>query len=236
MIRTQPPAGDQAPEGSLVTVIISVGGEAFPVPEVIGLDQAEAESVLRANRFVIGEVSEMPDATAIAGLVIRQHPPPGERHEPQTEIDLVISSGPPVVVMPDLAGRTEADALFQIGSLGLVPDREEEFDEAVPDGSVIGTDPGPGSLVEPGAVVVVFISLGPEPVEVPNVVGLTADEANDLLSPLGLILSARATTVPVDQELDGTVVDQVPAPGTQVPPGTTVTVTMGEAPPEPPDE
>ncbi|MFQ5967657.1 MAG: Stk1 family PASTA domain-containing Ser/Thr kinase [Acidimicrobiia bacterium] len=236
VVRTQPSAGDEAPEGSLVTIIISLGGEAFPVPEVIGLDQAEAESVLRANRFVIGEISEMPDATAAAGIVIRQDPTPGERREPQTPIDLVVSSGPPIVVMPDLAGRTEADALFQLGSLGLIPDVEREFDEEVPDGAVIETEPGAGQLAEPGAVVVVRVSQGPEPVEVPNVVGLTPDEANNILSPLGLVLSARATTVPVAPELDGTIFDQVPAPGTQVPPGTVVTVTMGEAPAEPPDE
>ncbi len=233
VIRTQPGAGDQAPEGSFVAVIVSLGREAFPIPAVIGMDRSQAESVLRANRFEIGSVAELPDATAAAGIVIRQSPPAGERHEPETEVDLVISSGPPIVAMPDLRGRTEADALFQLGSLGLTPDVQRDFDESVPDGDVIRTDPPAGQFLEPGALVVVVVSLGPEPVSVPNVVGMTPDQANSVLSPLGLVLSARATTVPVAPEFDGTIVDQVPVEGTEVPPGTVVTVTLGEAPPEP---
>jgi serine/threonine-protein kinase len=229
VIRTQPPAGQNAEEGSFVTVIVSVGREAFAIPNLIGTDLVDAQAVIESNRFIMGSVTETADATAEKGIVIRQDPPPGDRAEPGTQINLVVSSGPPIVVMPDLTNRSEADALFQIGSLGLVPDVQREFDDEVSDGSVIRTEPGAGELLEPGSVVVLVVSKGAEPVEVPNLIGMTPDQANALISPLGLELNARATTVPVEPELDGKIIDQIPVPGTEVPPGTIITVTLGEA-------
>ena len=229
VIRTQPPAGDDAPEGSFVTVVISLGREAFAIPPVVGSDINQARSVIESNRFIVGTITETPDSNAAAGIVIDQDPPAGERREPGATVNLVVSSGPPVVALPDLANRSESDALFQLGSLGLLPEVAEEFSDEVAAGLVIRTEPQAGAQLPQGATVIVVVSQGREPVEVPNLIGLTPDEANSVVSSLDLELSARATTIPVEPELDGRIADQVPEAGEIVPRGTVITVTLGKS-------
>ncbi len=96
---------------------------------------------------------------------------------------------------------------------------------------MIRTEPPAGSTVRAGDTVVVFLSSGPEPVEVPDLSGLTPGEAQARLADRDLRY-AEAGTRPVDDPgLDGRVVDQSPSAGERVEPGAVVTVILGEGPP-----
>ncbi len=93
------------------------------------------------------------------------------------------------------------------------------------------TEPSAGSTVRAGDTVTVFISSGPEPVEVPDLSGLTPGEAQALLADSNLRY-AEAGTRPVDDPaLDGRVVDQSPSAGDTVEPGSVITAILGEGPP-----
>ena len=78
------------------------------------------------------------------------------------------------------------------------------------------------------------VSLGPAPVEVPNLIGLTPGQADSILSGIGLVMNVAATTEPVaDPGQDGLIVSQVPSVGATLLPGDIVRVTLGEFTPPP---
>ena len=76
-----------------------------------------------------------------------------------------------------------------------------------------------------------FVSDGPEPVPVPNLTGMTEEQARSALEAVGLQLSVSADTVETGPEQDGKVVTQSIITGVEVDPATIVQVTLGKSPP-----
>ena len=165
---------------------------------------------------------------------MEQDPSAGVEVGTGTPVNLVVSSGPEEVTLPDLTTLSERDATTQLAELGLKWLVEEEFDSAVPSGDVISTDPAAGEAVLSGDTITLKVSLGPQPVEVPNLFGLTPGEAQVILEDLGLTLNVSNSTQPVaDEGQDGTIVNQIPGAGINALPGDIVTVTLGEFVPPP---
>lgn len=234
VIRTDPPAGESAPFGSEIDVFVSVGSERIPVPAVVGMTEAQARAAIEAAGLEVGNVEMRPDPEFEEGTVVETSPVAGVEISPAIPVDLVVSSGPETVVLPDVVGETERDATAILNDLGLRVTVNTEFDDEVPEGEVIRTDPEAGEELISGDTVLLVVSDGPEPVSVPDLSNMTEDQARTTLESRGLVLRVSATTQPVaDESQDGLVVDQVPDPGTTVFPGDTVTVTLGEYEPPP---
>jgi serine/threonine-protein kinase len=231
VIGTDPAAGDEVASGSFVTVMVSTGVGAANVPPVIGETVDEARRLITLNGLEVGDILEEANDDLPAGTVVNQSPDAGSKQEPGTRVDLWVSTGPGSVLIEDLRGRPEQEVRFLLESAGLVVQFNEEFDNTVADGFVTRTEPPAGSVVEDGSTVTVFLSQGPEPVAVPNVVGMTPDAARAALEALGLEYRESAGTVEVDPALDGLVAEQSVDAGTEVNPGTVVTVVLGVAPP-----
>jgi eukaryotic-like serine/threonine-protein kinase len=123
-------------------------------------------------------------------------------------VTVVVSTGRPKVEVPDVIGRSVEEATAILGAAHLQARRERAFDDVVPKGRAIGTEPGSASKVDWGSTVVLRISKGPDLVEVPQVVGLSKQEAADRLREAGL--KARFL-LPVGSR----VVEQSPAAGEQ---------------------
>jgi hypothetical protein len=126
------------------------------------------------------------------------------------------------VALPDVVGLTQAAAEQAITGAGLtVGTIIQAYDNTVPAGNVVSQNPSAGSAVPPGSTVDLVVSLGPEPVPVPDVVGLTQADAEQAITAAGLtvgtIIQAYDNTVPV-----GNVVSQNPSAGSAVAPGSTV--------------
>jgi eukaryotic-like serine/threonine-protein kinase len=124
--------------------------------------------------------------------------------------------------VPPVTGLTYQQASQEIAAGHLRPRRIDQTSRSVRKGHVIGTSPQEGAMVTAGSVVKVFVSAGPRHVTVPDVVGEDAAAAQAKLADAGLNPVARTDTTspaPVD-----TVVRQHPAGGTQVSPGTKVTI------------
>jgi beta-lactam-binding protein with PASTA domain len=107
--------------GSTVNLVISLGPQAatIPVPGVVGLTKADAEAAITAASLHVGTETLGFDRTVPIGSVISQNCtvgsiiqgcPVGTLVPPDTVVNLVISNGPAFVNIPDLSGRTEADA------------------------------------------------------------------------------------------------------------------------------
>jgi serine/threonine-protein kinase len=149
-------------------------------------------------------------------------------------VNLVVSTGPEVVIVPNVVGASQLEATNELLDLGLRPRVNEEFSDTAPAGEVIRTDPPAGTEAVVGDTVLVVVSDGPTPVQVPTLIGLTENQARNALTNLGLVPNVSNTRQPVaDPAQDGLVVSQIPAAGNTVPKGTTVTITLGQyqAPP-----
>ena len=205
VIRTQPTANTVTNPDTLVTIIVSVGPEAFPIPYVLDLETERAIYVIEESGFTIGQTLEVNDDTVPRGFVISQNPVAGTKMGPNSTVDLVISAGPSLIVISDLSRKSPEDAIQILETLGFEYEIIEEYSENVDVGLVSHTLPGQGEIATLDQVIQVIVSLGLK-VEVPNVIGFTYQEASNILQEVGLLPSASGDT-------GGRVSDQSPKEG-----------------------
>ena len=159
----QTPAGNtNADEGSTVLLRVSGGLGSAPVPGVIGRTQAAAESLLTNAGFVPNATAQA-DPVVPVGQVISQNPGPDVEAEKGSVVEIVVSSGPTQVTIPDLVGQSAAAASNTLGQLGLQVNTEQQNSTAVGVGEVISTSPPAGAQVAEGATVTLVVSTGPPP-------------------------------------------------------------------------
>ena len=162
VIGTLPPAGTQVEPRSLVTIVTSGGPQLVPVPNVVGMTEAEARDAIVGEGFEVGEVSTREDQEVEEGRVIEQIPAPDDQAAPGSAIDIVISAGPVALTVPSVEGLTEEEALDLLDAEGFFVDVEREFSPDVEEGFATRTDPRAGQLVDAeDPTVVLFISDGP---------------------------------------------------------------------------
>ena len=111
-----PEARTRVNRGDTVQVIISRGSDMVAVQRVTGLTQDNAVTALNAQGFLPGEIIVAPSAQ-LEGTVIAQEPPAGEKARVGSPVNLTVSGGR--VVVPDLVGRREEEAVSNIRTLGL---------------------------------------------------------------------------------------------------------------------
>lgn len=228
VIDTEPGGGTQVEAGVSVTVYVSAGLEEFSIPLVVGQSEAAAVALLEAQGFMVGEITTEPDSPSPPGTVTSQDPVAGIRVPAGASVSLTVARGPSFVILGDLVDLTEREAIVTLNDLGLTWEVEEEFSEEVEEGRVISSDPAAGSELIPEQVVTLVISIGLSPTEIPNLVGLTPEQAEAALTELGLELRVSSTTERVDDPgLDGRVTSQFPLPGTSIDPGSGITVGLG---------
>ena len=229
---SQDPAPDtELPAGSTVAYVVSAGPAPVAVPDLVGLTGDEAAEALEAAGLG-GEASDAFDAQP-AGTVISQDPAPDTELPAGSTVAYVVSAGPAPVAVPDLVGLTGDEAAEALEGAGLGGEASDAFD-AQPAGTVISQDPAPDTELPAGSTVAYVVSAGPAPVAVPDLVGLTGDEAAEALEAAGL--GGEASDA-FDAQPAGTVISQDPAPDTELPAGSTVAyvVSAGPAPVAVPD-
>jgi serine/threonine-protein kinase len=234
VLRTDPAADEEAEVGSIIDVYVSSGPAEVAVPPLVGLTLDEATEALEEAGLTVGVVTRRADPLAEIDVVLEQSPLPGVQVGNGAPVNLVASTGPEVVIIPNVVGASQLEATNELLDLGLRPRVNEEFSETVPAGEVIRTDPVAGTEGVVGDTVLVVVSDGPSPVQVPTLLGLTETQARNALTNLGLVPNVSNSRQPVaDPGQDGLVVSQIPAAGNTVPKGTTVTIVLGEyqAPP-----
>ena len=230
VISQNPAAAAVVPAGSAVDLEVSKGPEPVPVPDVVGLQQAAAESALTGAGLAVGTVTESFSATAPVGEVMSQTPAAGALALPGSAVDLEVSKGPEPVLVPAVVGLQQAAAESALTGAGLaVGTVTESFSATAPVGEVMSQNPSAGASVLPGTPVDIEVSKGPEPVTVPNVVGLQQAAAESALTGAGLavgtVTESFSATAPV-----GEVMSQTPAAGTPVAPGTAVNMEVSKGP------
>ena len=219
VIRTQPTANTVTNPNTLVTIIVSVGPEAFPIPYIVDLETERAIYVIEESGFNVGQQLEVNDDNIPRGFIISQNPVAGTKMSPGSNVDLVISAGPSLIEISDLSRKSPEDAIQILETLGFEYELVEEYSENVDVGLVSHTVPGVGEIVTPDQIIQVIVSLGLK-IEVPNVVGYTYSEATNILQQVGLLPSASGDT-------GGRVNDQSPKEGEFLDPEGFVELTFG---------
>jgi beta-lactam-binding protein with PASTA domain/serine/threonine protein kinase len=199
-----------------VTLVLSKGPDRRPVPDVAGKDRAAAEAALGEVGLRVGEVPEE-FSDRPKGTVLRTDPPAGERLRPDSAVALVVSKGLEMLPVPDVRGRSQADAGKRLKAAGFVSSVSEVFSESASKGVVVGQEPS-GRSAPRGATVKLTVSKGPELLTIPDLGGKPRDEAEAALEALGL--QPRVVAIPGP----GTVRSSQPAAGEKVRRGSTVTL------------
>ena len=219
VISTQPTANTITNPDTLVTIIISVGPKAFPIPYVVDLEIARGVYVIQESGFVVGQQLEINDDNIPRGFIISQNPVAGTKMGPDSTVDLVISAGPSLIEISDLSRKSLVDAIQILETLGFEYEFVEEYSENVSVGLVSHTIPRAGELVTNDQIIKVIVSLGLK-VEVPNLIGFTYQEASNILQDIGLLPSASGDT-------GGRVSEQSPQEGEFVDPEGFVELSFG---------
>ena len=225
-----PAAGVSAASGSPVGLKVSKGPQPVTVPNVVGQTQTDAATAITGVGLVVGAVTQRHDATVPDGMVISQTPAAGAAAPPGSAVGLLISQGPGLVAVPDVGGQTQTAATTAINSAGLVVGTTtQEYSATVLSGRVASQTPAANTQADAGSAVALVISLGPQPVAVPDVTGLTQDAATAAITTAGFgvgqVIEAASDTVPA-----GSVISQTPVAGTMAVPSSLVNLIVSSGP------
>ena len=172
--------------GFLIFLAVSelTKAETREVPRVTGTQLVEAREILERAGF---EVEETRVQSRLAfDQVLDQDPDPGEEAEEGSTVLLEVSGGPGTVRVPSVANLPVKQVVNRLEDRGLRADLDKRSSDSVDEGLAIRSVPGAGEVVERGETVKVFISSGPEQVEVPDVIGLSRESAEARISDAGL--------------------------------------------------
>ncbi len=192
--QTDPPLGASVSAGIEVQLLVSTGPAPLPVPAFAGMTEEEATAAAEAAPFIVATSLYQFDAAVPDGIVIDALAADGSSltgvatYGELQELTLIVSVGP----LPDLAGLTVDEAKNELSrvdlSLGAI--NESEFSDTVPQGDVIRAQAVAGAtVVRTGDIVDLITSKGVELIPVPDVTGMTVNEATDALEAAGFVVA-----------------------------------------------
>ena len=176
--------------------------ETAVVPDVVNLPVTDAEVDLRLAGFVVERRLEE-NAEFEPNVVFDQQPAGGEEVEAESTVIIFVSKAAETERVPRLEGLTEEQAQQRLTELGLTNDIQREFNDQFEEGLVFRTEPPENAEVNKGDQVILFISNGPDQVQIPNLTGADAATASRLMSDAGFInfsfINQSSATVPGGQ-------------------------------------
>src|ERR1700731_862534 len=230
VISQDPASGSSVAQGSPVNLVISSGPQMVTVPNVEGLPQDAATTAITAVKLTGGTVTQQISNTVAGGNVISQDPASGSSMPQGSQVNLVISSGPQMVTVPNVEGLTQDAATTAITAAKLTGGTvTQQTSNTVATGKVITEAPPSGNSVAQGSRVNLVISLGPQMVTVPNVEGLTQDAATTAITAAKLTMGA-VTRQSSNMVTTGNVISQDPASANSVAQGSPVNLVISSGP------
>lgn len=208
-----------------------IAGESISVPDVRNMNLLEAlhRSTRLGFRLEVEEVVQ--DASSPPLVVLQQNPPPGTRTKRNSQLRVVVNGGSlsgtlsqlpaqGYVLLPDVRNKSLEEAQSILEAQGLRVGRiVEATHDTLPQGYVISQNPSPQARISPGSLVHLLVSAGKakatEEVQVPDVVGLRLEEAQEILAQSGLSVEALEE-VPSGERPGGVVVGQSPEAGERI--------------------
>lgn len=224
IIRHDPEAGERVEEGTAVNIVVSVGIEQVPVPDLTNMPEATAIEALRAAELDYDKTVDEFNKDVAKGLVIRTEPAATTPVPKGTRVVLYVSAGVEAGKVPDVTGKPLAEAKSILEAAGFVVASTEAFSDTVPKGNVISQKPDPNVVYETGSTVTLTVSKGPEVIIVPNVRDMSEAQARQTLTAAGL----TPKVVYVDAPDGGFVINQFPIAGSSAKRGDVVELEVGK--------
>ncbi|MDH4279312.1 MAG: PASTA domain-containing protein, partial [Acidimicrobiia bacterium] len=223
ILSQQPSPGFKLQAGESVAIEVSLGPVLHAVPEITGRTLDDATATIEAMDLVVGTVGQVNDEDVPASVVMEatvdgRPVKVADEYVTGTVIDLVVSSGPEARTVPNLVGSTQGQAETQLEDRGLAINVTQDYSETVPEGDIISTSPAAGAEVARGTTVTVVVSQGLPFITVPEVVGLPAAEAADILEAAGFVV------VDTEGPPNGPVINTDPVEGTSHRKGTNIRI------------
>ena len=211
--------------GTVIDVTVAVPMRQFTMPNLLYKSQETAKQLLKnigIDATVEGAISEI----IAKGLVAEQSIEKEQTVMPGEQVTLVVSSGSKPFAMPDVAGKTEEEARRILTESTLVVSAEYDYDQTVPEGSVIRQSVKAGADVTRGTEVKIVICSTEGLILVTDVKGMDAEAARKTLEASGL--KVMIEEVYGTDEDAGKVISQLPAAASYQKPDTTVVLTVSK--------
>jgi beta-lactam-binding protein with PASTA domain/tRNA A-37 threonylcarbamoyl transferase component Bud32 len=199
-------------------------GGSVRVPEVVGLEVAEATQDLRSRGLDVKVDEPVASDHVHEGLVATQSVAGGEQARRSDTVVLRPSLG---ITLPDLTRRPAGAATGRLEELDIRYREQTRTSPTVAKGAVIATQPDPGTVLKADRVVTVVVSAGKPKVQVPDVAGQPGEAAQETLAAANL--RARVERV-FDDRPKGQAVGTDPGAGSQAPWGSTVVLRVSKGP------
>ncbi|EYT91988.1 serine/threonine protein kinase [Frankia casuarinae] len=198
-----PRDGSKVDKGALITLRLSSGPATVRVPDLANLTETQAKARLAEVDLTLGGLSPQSSDTVPAGHVIGTNPGAGTALKPKDQVVVITSTGPATKPVPaDIIGKSFEEAKAELVGLniGLVVQRTDAVNDAVQPGEVFGVSPDVGQPISPGGTVTLTVAEADGfdngdgsggdgsgiQVPVPNVVGKSYREAENILQRRGL--------------------------------------------------
>ena len=227
VIRTEPATGESLEEGKTLTLVISQGPSLAQLPDLVGKTLQEAVDALTALELVPAQ-KDSPSEDIAAGSVISWLVPeqpsliPGDKVLRGTAIDVLVSTGPAPREMPSLIGMTLEQAQTVMNDLRLVLiETPAAKSNAATEGLIGAQSVVPGTQIARDAQVAYAISLGPDLVEMPRIIGNSFATVEPRLLEAGFVVG-KVTGKPNYKLRKAFVGDKAITNGDQVPRGATI--------------
>lgn len=235
VLSQNPIENSRVTRGSAVNLVVGIAPAGVAVPEVQGMTQGNAVRAINAAGLVVGEIRTVLTHPRNIGRVVAQSPQAGSRIAAGGSVSLevgIISVEPLLVKVPKLTGLTLEQAQNILASSGLVLGSvsEQESREA---GLILSQNPQHNTRVAQGSVVNVVVGVTPAPpalVVVPQLTGLTLEQAQTMLASSGLVLG---TVGQQESREAGRVLSQNPQQNLRIARGSAVSIVVGVAPAPP---
>ncbi|MFL6090840.1 MAG: Stk1 family PASTA domain-containing Ser/Thr kinase [Aeromicrobium sp.] len=221
---TKPAPGDRVLPGSLIQGVVSKGPERHPVPRLRGLTVSDAVSALKKEHLRVGTVTQdWSDAIPKGHVRSLKGVHTGDRLRRNAKVNFVVSKGREPVEVVNTAGQSRGSAVATLQARGLYVAVRQAYSDSVAAGRVISQYPAGGTVFKKDTITIT-VSLGPEKIEVPDVVGKSRDDAKKTLRNAGFKASGG--------DGDGPVIGQSPGAGEKARVGSTVEISTAPGPPE----
>ena len=204
-----------------------LAGRYETVPQVTRLTVTSARAELRGMGFTVKTGAPRLDNRLAKGEVIATQPAAGARVHRGSTVRLIPSAGPRMIAVPQVTGQSLPDAQATLRRAGLTPGQvASQVSATIPAGIVISTSPAAGASQPQPDPVKITVSAGPP---LPNFVGQNQSAAQQWTGANGVSLNVQPDAK--NNQPQGTITRQSPAPNTPVSKGEVITIYVSPGPP-----
>ena len=206
-----------------------VTSEQVEMINLLGMTESEAKEALNEIGLGYKNAGTASSDTYEEGQIMAQSVDAGESVEANTTIEVTISSGVGEITIPDVVGMTKDVANTTLTDSGFKVTVNYEYSADVEEGKVISQSPDANTSGKKGDTITLVVSQGVESVKVPDLSGMTQDEAKSALEAVGLKLGSSSTQNS-DTVDEGKVISQSKSSGSYVDSGSSVDIVISKGP------